>query len=222
MATRHSRSHQPADRWRGRCRLKRGAPHYREAMANPPRCSTTWACALIRSSTARAALVAVEPVSCEEAVHVPMMVVAVIALRPAAAMAGADEATLVDAVKHLDRPAVSAMLARHVDVNAAEGDGTTALHWAARGSDPAMVSLLVSAGANVSAANRYGVKPLSLACEAGNAAIVDLLLRGGADPNTTSTEGETALMTAARSGSVESVDLLIAWSRRQCEGNMAP
>ena len=43
-----------------------------------------------------------------------------------------------------------------VDVNGAQGDGTTALHWAAFNDDLDMVKMLLAAGANVKAATREG------------------------------------------------------------------
>ena len=61
------------------------------------------------------------------------------------------------------------LLKDRVDVNAAEIDGTTALHWAARINDAPTADLLIRAGADVKAANRYGVTPLSVACMSGNA-----------------------------------------------------
>ena len=97
-----------------------------------------------------------------------------------------------------------------VDVNAAQVDGTTALHWAAYHDDAETVALLVRAGANVNAVNRYGVPPLAQACTNGNAAIVKLLLEAGADANATMKGGETVLMLAARSGNVEAVKALLA------------
>ena len=48
-------------------------------------------------------------------------------------------------------------------VTAVAPDGTTALHWAARGGDAVALDLLIKAGADVNAANRYGVTPLALA-----------------------------------------------------------
>jgi ankyrin repeat protein len=123
-------------------------------------------------------------------------------------VAGA-EVRLVDAVKAGDRQAVRALLDRRVDVNAAEADGTTALHFAVDQDVPALVELLVRAGANVNAANRYGVTPLWLACVNGNAAVIETLLKAGADANTSMPEGESVLMTAARTGRIEAVKALI-------------
>jgi ankyrin repeat protein len=117
---------------------------------------------------------------------------------------------LVDAVKDADDARVRTLLQQRVDVNAAETDGTTALHWAAYRGHAQAAQLLIGAGANVKAANRYGVTPLTLAASKGNAAVVDMLLKAGADPNSALPEGETVLMTAARTGNVEVIRLLIA------------
>jgi ankyrin repeat protein len=122
-------------------------------------------------------------------------------------VASAEE--LVDAVKAGDQPAVRALLDRRVNVNAAEADGATALHFAVDQDALPLVELLVRAGANVNAANRYGVTPLWLACVNGNAAVIEALLKAGADANTSMPEGETVLMTAARTGRLEAVKTLL-------------
>ena len=103
---------------------------------------------------------------------------------------------------------------RGVDVNAAQVDGTTALHWAAYHDDAETAALLVRAGANVNAVNRYGVPPLSLACSNGSGGVVKLLLDAGADANATMKGGETVLMMAARSGNLEAVNALLARGAR--------
>jgi ankyrin repeat protein len=122
----------------------------------------------------------------------------------------AADAPLADAAERSDRAGVCALIAQHVDVNQAQADGMTALHWAAHRDDLETAKLLVSAGADVKAANRYRVTPLSLACTNGNAAIVELLLDAGADPNTRLPGDETVLMTAARTGRHGPVKALIA------------
>jgi ankyrin repeat protein len=125
------------------------------------------------------------------------------------ALARAAETPLADAVQRLDRQAVSELL-RHADVNAAQVDGMTALHWAAYHDESDVVDRLVDRGAAVEATNRYGVTPLSIASANGNAAIVRSLLDAGADPNTTLPGGETVLMTAARTGRPAVVRALLA------------
>ncbi len=128
----------------------------------------------------------------------------------AALSAAGPDTRLADAAKKNDRGAVQALLKQHADVNAAQVDGTTALHWTAHHDDLQLAEQLVSAGAAVNAANRYGVTALSLACTNGSGPMVELLLKAGADPNTSLPGGETALMTAARTGRIEPVKALLA------------
>jgi ankyrin repeat protein len=123
--------------------------------------------------------------------------------------AGAGDARLLDAVKTGDRVALQRLLGSRVDVNVAEVDGTTALHWAVRADDVETARRLLGAGAAVKAANRYGVTPLSIAATNGNAPMIEALLKAGADPNTATPEGETVLMTAARTGNPAAVNLLL-------------
>jgi len=93
---------------------------------------------------------------------------------------------LLDAIKSDNREMVRQLVKARVDPNAAEVDGTTALHWAVRAGDEETVRLLLKAGAKVGTANRYGVRPLSLAATNGDAAMLELLLVAGADANATS------------------------------------
>ena len=67
-------------------------------------------------------------------------------------------------------------------MNAAESDGTTALHWAVYQNDVELVERLIKAGANVNAMNEYGSAPLAEAAATGNTAIIEKLLKAGADP----------------------------------------
>ena len=126
----------------------------------------------------------------------------------------AERSALADAAERRDLAGVRALLQTGVDVNAAQVDGTTALHWAAYNDDAETAVLLVRAKANVNAVNRYGVPPLALASTSGNPAIVKLLLEAGADANATMKGGETVLMLAARSGNVEALKSLLARGAR--------
>jgi ankyrin repeat protein len=121
--------------------------------------------------------------------------------------AGADAA---DAAQRKDKEALRALLRQRTNVNAAQADGTTALHWAVHWNDEEAVNLLLRAGADARAKNRYGATPLSEAVTSGSVAMVEALLKAGADPKTLTTEdGETVLMTAARAGNVDVVRLLL-------------
>src|SRR5215470_9177000 len=124
------------------------------------------------------------------------------------AAAGGD-ARLADAVMKSDLQAVRSLLQQKIDVNAAQPDGMTALHWAVRANDLDLAQILIRSGANVKAPTRYGVTPLYLACVNGNAAMIDALLHAGADANSANPGGETALMTASRTGTLEAVKLLL-------------
>jgi ankyrin len=139
------------------------------------------------------------------------LVVCAIALTLSAAVAyGASDQRLIEAVKRADQAAVDSLLKNGVDVNARQGDGATALHWAAHQDDRAMVERLLRAGADVRAANDLGVTPLLLACTNGSVPIVEALLAAGADPNAAAPGRETPLMVASWTGTVDVVKRLLA------------
>jgi ankyrin repeat protein len=121
----------------------------------------------------------------------------------------AERPALVEAAKNGDRAAIRALIQKKADVNAADADGTTALHWAAYRDDLDSVDLLLKAGANVNAANDLGATPLWNAGMNAGAPIVKRLLEAGANPNLALLAGETPLMVASRSGKAETVDLLL-------------
>ncbi len=117
---------------------------------------------------------------------------------------------LVDAAKRGDKDAIRSLVQKKTDVNAAEPDGTTALHWAAYRDDPESADLLLKAGAKANATNDLGATPLWNASQNGSAAMVKRLLDAGANPNLALLAGETPLMVAARSGYPDVVELLLA------------
>jgi ankyrin repeat protein len=121
----------------------------------------------------------------------------------------ANTSPLADAAEKSDLAAVRTLLKSHPDVNVAQADGMTALHWAVYRGNVEVAKLLIQHKANVAATNLYGVASLSLACQHGNGAMVELLLDHGANPNTIQRGGETALMTAARTGQPGPVKALL-------------
>ena len=127
-----------------------------------------------------------------------------------ASAAHAATSEIADAAMRGDREAVRAALARKADVNAAQVDGTTALHWAVERDDVELAEVLLTAGARVSARTREGVTPLQLAAINGSAGMLGRLIKSGADPNAPLTPArDTALMVAARTGKTDAIRLLL-------------
>ena len=134
----------------------------------------------------------------------------IVPLLSVVSLAAASDLRLVEAVRNGDSEAVRALLQEQVDVNARQGDGATALHWAVYREDLDTAELLIRAAADVNVANDLGATPLYLACENGASAMVETLLTAGANPNAALPSGETTIMTAARTGSVDAVEALLA------------
>jgi ankyrin repeat protein len=124
-------------------------------------------------------------------------------------LTAAGDLRLIEAVKHGKSNAVRALLKQRIDVNAPQGDGATALHWAVHLNDAATTDLLLRAGARANVANDIGATPLYLACTNRNAVLVERLLAAGADPKATLLNGETTLMTCARTGEARAVKALV-------------
>jgi ankyrin repeat protein len=120
---------------------------------------------------------------------------------------GAAASDVADAVMRGDLAAARALIQKGADVNAPQGDGATALHWAVYRDSVDAVDMLVRAGAK-SAANREGMTPLAMAALYGNAPIVDRLLKAGTDAKALGPNGETMVMFAARNGNPDVIRLL--------------
>jgi ankyrin repeat protein len=126
------------------------------------------------------------------------------------ASAGQAPSTVAAAAQSKDTAAVKQLLKDGADVNASQGDGMTALHWAALNGDAELAQMLLYAGANVGAKTRIGgFTPLHLAAQIGNAAVIAPLVASGAQVNAATSTGATPLMEAAHSGSAEAVRILI-------------
>src|SRR5262245_26575876 len=125
--------------------------------------------------------------------------------------AAASSSPVADSAMRGDRDALRDLLKQGADVSAAQGDGMTALHWAAERGDAAMAEMLVYAGANVAAVTRIGqYTPLHLASKSGSVTVVKALIKAGADPSRrATTTGVTALHLAAAGGNVEVVQALL-------------
>ena len=133
-----------------------------------------------------------------------------VALALTAILRAAPSAPVADAAMLGNHDAVRSLLKQAADVNAAQGDGMTALHWAAMKDDADLLQTLLFAGANVRATTRIGsYTPLILAAKSGSGSVIAPLLKSGADANSATTNGTTALMLAAASGNTGAVTLLI-------------
>ena len=132
-----------------------------------------------------------------------------VAIGQVTVLSGVADLRLLEAVQQQDREAIQTLLKQHVDVNAARGDGATALAWAVHLDNLEIVDLLIRAGADVNAANDLAVTPLMLAATNGSAAVVERLLDAMADPSVARPTGETALVIAARTGEPKVVMLLL-------------
>ena len=131
-------------------------------------------------------------------------------LLSASGLAAERDTRLIQAVKNRDADSVRVLLKQHIDVNATQGDGATALHWAAHRDDLTIADLLIRAGARASAADDLGTTPLHLACTNRSAAMVERLLAAGANATAALPNGETVLMTCARAGDARAVKAVLA------------
>ena len=128
---------------------------------------------------------------------------------------------VADAAQKADWSTVRTLVEQGADVNARQGDGATALHWAAYWDEVELANLLIRAGADVNAANDLGVTPLWAAAENGSATLARRLLGAGADPDMPLLSGETPLMTAARVGAADVARQLLE-ARRRRGGHRSP
>ncbi len=120
-------------------------------------------------------------------------------------------ADVAEAARQGDLQRLRSLLAEGRDVNAALGDGMTALHWAAERGDAEMAELLLRAGAQLQSGTRIGAfTPLHVAARAGSTHVVDLLLDADADPGARSTTtGVTPLHLAAEAGDADMIRSLV-------------
>jgi ankyrin repeat protein len=122
----------------------------------------------------------------------------------------APAAEVADAAMRGDRDQLVTLLEHGADVNEAQGDGMTALHWAVTNQDIEAARSLIYAGANVRATTRLNaVTPLWLAAQSGDAIMVYMLLDNKAEADAANGDGVTPLMIASASGNPDAVYVLI-------------
>ncbi len=129
----------------------------------------------------------------------------------AATFAGAPaDSPVADAAERGDLAEVRSLLRGGADVNAAQNDGMTALHWAAANGHTEIARTLLYAGATVRSTTRLGgYTPLHLAARSGDVEIAGILLAAGADPNAFTSTGVTPLHFAADADAEGVVEALV-------------
>ena len=125
--------------------------------------------------------------------------------------AGAAVKSVVDAAARGDTETVRQLVGDSADVNEAQGDGMTVLHWTSDRGDAVLAEMLVYAGSNFDAGTRIGhYTPLHIASRAGHAEVVKALVDAGANVGArTTNSGATPIHLAAASGKAAAVSALL-------------
>lgn len=125
-------------------------------------------------------------------------------------VSAAGDTRVADAAQQADLDTVRSLVQQKADVNASQGDGSTALHWAALKDELEIAKALLAAGANLKATTRNGATtPLFMASRNGSAPMIELLIKAGADPNSSDEHGTTPLMMAASAGNPDALQVLL-------------
>ena len=88
--------------------------------------------------------------------HLMLAAAGVLALGSALA-----DSPVADAIQKGRRDVALDLIAKGADVNAAQADGSTPLHWAAYKLDQELVQKLLDRGAKTDAMNEYGSSPIA-------------------------------------------------------------
>ena len=129
----------------------------------------------------------------------------------AAGVQAARVSPVLEAARRGDVAALRTELRSGGDVNAAGGDGFTALHWAAKTGNREVAEVLLAAGADMRATTRLGSHmPLHVASAAGQAGVAEALLDAGAPVDAHTGTGAQPIHFAAASGSAPTLGVLAA------------
>ncbi len=134
-----------------------------------------------------------------------LALVALVWIRPAFC----DE--ILDAARDGDVKKVQALINGNPDlVLSKDGNGLTALHWAAGRGHRELVELLMASKADVNAKSGNGSTPLHLAAFNGHKDVAELLLANHAEVNAKNNDGWTPLHGATRYDHLDVAELLVA------------
>lgn len=107
---------------------------------------------------------------------------------------------LLQAARNGDANQVQALLKAGASADARDGNGRTALTWAAKGDHPAVARILIAAGADPDLQDDQRNNALLVTGETGSVALLREVLRAGPDLTRTNRFGGTALIPAADRG----------------------
>lgn len=124
-------------------------------------------------------------------------------------LAQAQNDSLAGLIESGNRKAALDKIRSGADVNQAQPDGTTPVHWAVYKVDYELLQALLDKKAKVNVANQFGATPLAEAAQLADARLVKMLLDAGAEPEAANQDGETALMLALKTGELPIVEMLI-------------
>ncbi len=138
----------------------------------------------------------------------PAVIQALLKGRDVNGKSASGETPLMNAAQNKNLRVVTFLLSRNADVNARDGEGRTALHFAAAtNANEKVVAALLDAGSDVNCRTNSGMTPLMEASRRSlNPAVVELLLSRGADKDARSDGGRTAADFAAGNPTIAGSD----------------
>src|SRR5438309_6788241 len=129
---------------------------------------------------------------CSEDTVMKRTIFAAVFCLAAAGTAAAADGSLAGLIQAGNRDAALKRIAAGADVNAAQGDGTTPLHWAVYRIDADLARALLARGAKPDVINNYGSSPLAEAVNAAKACLIEMLLDAGSNAEGPNQGGHTA------------------------------
>lgn len=126
------------------------------------------------------------------------------------AQGGSPPPTLIEFIKGGDLKSAGELLRSGADPNRRDGDGMTALHYAAYQGKTDAATLLLNSKASVDVRDSLGLTPLHAAAFEGRSPVAVLLLLRGAAIDPADSAGNTPLHYAVLNGHADTVELLLA------------